>query len=89
MFEWNSCRRWFYSYHNLQGSQTLIPEAYKSTKFYSYHNLQGSQTLDSYPLHIFSFYSYHNLQGSQTKNTVEFNEKSFTLIIIYKVLKPF
>ena len=35
----------------------------------------------------FLFYSYHNLQGSQTKTFANARGMSFTLIIIYKVLK--
>ena len=34
----------FYSYHNLQGSQTHSLEFINLMQFYSYHNLQGSQT---------------------------------------------
>ena len=34
----------FYSYHNLQGSQTMLTFAHNHILFYSYHNLQGSQT---------------------------------------------
>ena len=35
----------FYSYHNLQGSQTILGLKKIFQSFYSYHNLQGSQTL--------------------------------------------
>ena len=35
----------FYSYHNLQGSQTNSLIECTNKQFYSYHNLQGSQTL--------------------------------------------
>ena len=38
---------WFYSYHNLQGSQTMPVALEGGTTFYSYHNLQGSQTAAS------------------------------------------
>ena len=34
----------FYSYHNLQGSQTRTRIKQGRKSFYSYHNLQGSQT---------------------------------------------
>ena len=55
--------------------------------FYSYHNLQGSQTGKQLRHCNAKFYSYHNLQGSQTQITSDAIECSFTLIIIYKVLK--
>ncbi len=38
-------KSWFYSYHNLQGSQTIRQSVNPHQLFYSYHNLQGSQTM--------------------------------------------
>ena len=38
----------FYSYHNLQGSQTHLSKVLLREPFYSYHNLQGSQTSNGY-----------------------------------------
>ena len=55
--------------------------------FYSYHNLQGSQTTTIFRHRSEWFYSYHNLQGSQTVPCLPVIVSSFTLIIIYKVLK--
>ena len=42
----------FYSYHNLQGSQTLERKTSRNFKFYSYHNLQGSQTIHRRKLEV-------------------------------------
>ena len=59
----------FYSYHNLQGSQTMVVFIFSPAMFYSYHNLQGSQTKYIIVIQTTKFYSYHNLQGSQTSNS--------------------
>ena len=56
----------FYTYHNLQGSQTWNIFICEYSQFYTYHNLQGSQTSQTLKSNHQSFYTYHNLQGSQT-----------------------
>ena len=58
----------FYTYHNLQGSQTMCQYMILTKMFYTYHNLQGSQTHSRIRLAHYLFYTYHNLQGSQTSN---------------------
>ena len=79
----------FYSYHNLQGSQTPFLRNIANNMFYSYHNLQGSQTEVNNSYISITFYSYHNLQGSQTQMVISepihlvngINYNIFTLLL--------
>ena len=71
---------WFYSYHNLQGSQTKKSPQTLLGVFYSYHNLQGSQTEYKDKENVMTFYSYHNLQGSQTTLSYQYYDYPVLLL---------
>ena len=57
-------------------------------KFYTSTNLQGSQTESSCGALADGFYTSTNLQGSQTYRKKVWSMIGFTLLQIYKVLKP-
>ena len=77
----------FYTFTNLQGSQTHIWYMSKNAMFYTFTNLQGSQTVWglNHPTHM--FYTFTNLQGSQTNTNSTEGRRGFTPLQTYKVLK--
>ena len=60
------CNRVFYTFTNLQGSQTDTYSFYVKKTFYTFTNLQGSQTNVLLDNSNERFYTFTNLQGSQT-----------------------
>ena len=59
----------FYTFTNLQGSQTYLQTRSHPHAFYTFTNLQGSQTEVIARLQISVFYTFTNLQGSQTSKS--------------------
>ena len=78
-----------YSITDLQGSQTKIALSSGTVELYSITDLQGSQTMARKSRLTPGLYSITDLQGSQTEHFSDFYDyESFTVLLIYKVLKP-